>query len=85
MDAAQRMHCSLGLAGRTRERAAELVLPLLLKTHCITSVLDTSFQAFVSLLLKAKYYPACKLFKLITHAQGKTSEFVLETKTGAQF
>ncbi len=54
MDAAQRMHCSLGLAGRTREKAAVLVLPLLLQIHCIANVLDSSFQVFVSLLIKAK-------------------------------
>lgn len=83
MDAAQRMHCSLRLAGRTREKAAVLVLPQLLKIGCVTSVLDTSFQAFVSLLLKAKDNPECLLYNIKTHTQEKHTSVSKKAITGS--
>lgn len=69
MDAAQRMHCSLGLTGWTREKAAGLFLPLLLKFHCSAHGLALSFQCFVSLLFM---YLACKLYKSLVHTHTHT-------------
>lgn len=54
MDAAQRMHCSLGVAGQTGGKAAELFLPLLLEMHSVASGLDISFQVSANYLLRLK-------------------------------